>query len=210
MIIYTLELRRLHGTNVELIENEILLMETESKHILGKRSIPSILSDPSLRLPIILVCVMLGGQQLSGVTMVSFYSVPMFQKAGLSSQEAKWGNLCSAALMLATASFDPLIMAKINRRPVIMASCFLCGISIMLLMVVVKFIVSLLKTFIVNKEKCIIYLKWTYVFQDYASWLPFTSIVVVCVYTMVFEIGLGAIPDFIGSGNIIESQNLFK
>lgn len=136
------ELRRLHGTNFDLIEDEILLMENESKFILGKRSIWSVVSDPTLRLPIILVCVMLGGQQLSGVTMVAYYSVPMFQNAGLTSHEAKWANLCSAALMLATASFDPLIMAKINRRPVILVSCFLCGISIMLLMVVIKFMVS--------------------------------------------------------------------
>lgn len=138
---------------MELIENEILLMDTESKVILGTRSIPSILSDPTLRLPISLVCIMLAGQQLSGVTMVGFYSVPMFLKAGLSSHEARWGNLCSAALMLATASFDPLIMAKINRRPVILISCFLCGISIMVLMVVVKFIVS-----IINKTATKVYI----------------------------------------------------
>lgn len=44
--------------------------------------------------------------------------------------------------------------------------------------------------------------------QDYASWLPLASIVMVCVYTVVFELGLGAIPDFIGSGKLLVNFGL--
>uniref|UniRef100_A0A182QGP1 Major facilitator superfamily (MFS) profile domain-containing protein n=1 Tax=Anopheles farauti TaxID=69004 RepID=A0A182QGP1_9DIPT len=64
----------------------------------ASRSFWSVLRDPTLTLPLVLVCALQGGQQLSGINAVFFYSVSIFESVGFSSTAAKFANLGVGAL----------------------------------------------------------------------------------------------------------------
>lgn len=67
------ELSKLCGHNAETVNEELELMQPISgaASTFEKRGILSIIKDPTLLLPIILVCALQGGQQLSGINAVS-------------------------------------------------------------------------------------------------------------------------------------------
>lgn len=149
-------------------------MEVEATTQSESRSIWSVLIDRTLMMPILLVCVLQGGQQLSGINAVFYYSVSIFENAGLSTANAKWANLGAGCVNLLTAFFTPWIMANFNRRPVIIASCFASGIFLTILAFVVNYINAI-------------------------SWFPIACVLAVFSYIFVYQIGLGPIPYFVGS-----------
>lgn len=156
------------------INSELLAMENESITQAESRSLWSVLTDKSLLLPVVLVCALQGGQQLSGINAVFYYSVDIFKTAGLSESAAKWANLGAGCMNLLTALFTPVLMAKWNRRPDIIVSCTFSGIFLVLLAFVVKY-------------------------SESVSWFPLLSVFSVFAYIFAYQIGLGPIPYFIGS-----------
>lgn len=169
------ELQRLRGNDaVNRVNDELDTMALEASSQTETRSLWSVITDKKLLMPIILVCALQGGQQLSGVNAVFYYSVVIFQNAGLSAANAKWANLGAGCVNLLTALFTPLIMKKFNRRPVIMGSCFFAGVFLVILTFVVKH-------------------------SDEVSWFPMACVFSVFGYILAYQIGLGPIPYFIGS-----------
>lgn len=73
MLISNLELLLLRGQNFHAIDIEMMLLENETHFRTEIRSLWSVLTDPSLLLPVILVCALQGGQQLSGINAVRLY-----------------------------------------------------------------------------------------------------------------------------------------
>lgn len=169
------ELKRLRGNNeMDRVNHELEAMETEAITQSQTRSIWSVITDPSLLMPVILVSALQGGQQLSGVNAVFYYSVTIFTNAGLSATNAKWANLGAGCINLLTAFFSPLIMDRLNRRPVILLSCFVSGIFLVIL------------SFVIYNVELV-------------SWFPIGSAIAVFGYIFFYQIGLGPIPYFIGS-----------
>lgn len=122
------ELMRLRGNNAQSqVEKELEDMETESKQTTQARSFASVLCDPSLLLPVVIVCAFQGGQQLSGINAIFYYSVTIFKQAGFSETNAEWANLGAGCLNLATSLLGPYLMAKYNRRPLMMLSSITCS-----------------------------------------------------------------------------------
>lgn len=70
--------------------------------------------------------------------------MPIFESAGFSSRNAKWANLGAGCVNLLTACFSPLLMAKVNRRPIALWSCFFSGVFLTILTFVVNYIVNLI------------------------------------------------------------------
>lgn len=66
----------------------------------------------------------------------------IFEKAGLSLENAKWANLGAGCINLFTAGFSPLLMTKCNRRPLILWSCIVSGVFLTILTFIVQYIVS--------------------------------------------------------------------
>lgn len=169
------ELRRLRGSNDEaLIHDELTTMECEAATQSETRSIWSVISDSKLLLPVVLVVVLQGGQQLSGVNAVFYYSTQIFQSAGLSLSSAQWANLGAGCLNLFIACFSPMLMQRFNRRPIILGSCFISGVFLLLLTIVVTYI-------------------------DAVSWFPYGCVAAVLGFISAYQTGLGPIPFFIGS-----------
>ncbi|XP_028893470.2 solute carrier family 2, facilitated glucose transporter member 3 isoform X2 [Zeugodacus cucurbitae] len=170
------ELRRLcKGPNAALvIKHEIDEMEVEMNTKVQTCSFFSVLRDPTLLLPLIIVCSFHGGQQLSGINAIFYYSVSIFEKAGLSTADAEWANLGAGCLNLCVAFLGPMLMSKLNRRPVMMFSSGICSVFLFTIAFVLYFI-------------------------DTTSWFPILCIVCIMGYIFFYQMGLGPIPYFIGS-----------
>lgn len=143
------QLLRLRNDRADVVAEELALMRTEANSEPEKRSLWSVLRDGRLTLPVVLVCSLLGGQQLSGINAVFYYSVSIFQKAGLSHSNAQWANLGAGCINLFIAGFSPVLMSKVNRRPLILWSCFFSGLWLTVLTFIVHYIVSVLSFFFV-------------------------------------------------------------
>ncbi|XP_037034957.1 solute carrier family 2, facilitated glucose transporter member 1-like [Bradysia coprophila] len=172
------QLIQLRGSQLELINEELQSMENEAIVHSETRSLLSVIRDRKFQLPLILVCALLGGQQLSGLNAVFFYSVSMFERSGLSSTNAKWANLGTGVINFLVASFTPYLMAAINRRPLLLFSIFATGTMLVI-------VTSLI---------------------DLASWLAYASIVSVFGFIVTLQLGLGPIPYFIGT-ELFESSS---
>lgn len=182
------EIKRLGGKNVkdEYVKQQIESMRGEDtasnpsddeetqQSKPRQRSLWSVLTDPTLTLPLLLVCALQGGQQLSGINAVFFYSVSIFESVGLSSTDAKFANLGAGCLNLFVAFFTPLLMEKFNRRFLALLSCSMCAVFLFALTFVVYFI-------------------------NHVSWFSYASIIAILLYILFYQIGLGPIPYFIGS-----------
>lgn len=138
------ELQKLRGKNAQSqIEKEMEDMELESNQTSEIKTIRSILCDPSLLLPIVIVCAFQGGQQLSGINAIFYYSVTIFKEAGLSQENAEWANLGAGCLNLATSFLGPYLMAKYNRRPLMILSTVTCSIFLLATAFFLRYIVSI-------------------------------------------------------------------
>lgn len=158
----------------KLVNAELAAMEQEASAQGETRSISSVLADKKMLLPLVLICALQCGQQLSGINAVFYYSVTIFKKAGLDEVNAKWANFGAGLLNLLVALSGPKVMEKINRRPIIIFSCLFSGLFLVILAVVVKFI-------------------------EVVPWFSIACVFAVFSYIIAFQIGLGPIPYFIGS-----------
>lgn len=169
------ELRRLRGANqMAEIQKEIEDMEIEANAKMQTSSFVAVLRDSSLALPLIIVCAYQGGQQLTGINAIFYYSVSIFERAGLSAADAEWANLGAGCLNLLTSFLSPYLMANVNRRPLMQFSCFSCAIFLLAFAFVLRFI-------------------------DFFSWFAIAGIVCIFCYIFFYQIGVGPIPYFIGS-----------
>ncbi|XP_055919474.1 solute carrier family 2, facilitated glucose transporter member 1-like [Eupeodes corollae] len=170
-----IELRRLRGANhMTQIQKELEDMEVEASATMQTSSFLAVLRDPSLSLPLIIVCAFQGGQQLSGINAIFYYSVSIFQKAGLSETNAEWANLGAGCLNLMTSFLSPYLMANVNRRPLMQFSCFACAVFLLAFAFIRHFI-------------------------EFFSWFAIAGIVCIFCYIFFYQIGVGPIPFFIGS-----------
>lgn len=169
------ELKKLRKNDLEYIQYETAEMEREMHDKQEIRTIWSVLRDPALLLPVVIVCALQGGQQLSGINAVFFYSVRIFKSAGVPPEDAEYANLGAGCINLFVAFFSPFLMKTVNRRPLALISCFGSFVFLVVLTCIVHFI-------------------------ELADWLPYACVASVFVYLIFYQIGLGPIPYFIGSG----------
>lgn len=156
------QLVRLRGGNFK--PNDFI-SEMDSGEDEDARGYLDVLKDRKLLLPLIIVCIYQGGQQLSGINAVRtetwysanikpfcsifqifYYSVSIFRKAGLSDQEAEWANLGAGSLNLAVSLLGPFLMARVNRRPLMLVSSMLCSIFLLSFALMLHFIVKMSQT----------------------------------------------------------------
>uniref|UniRef100_A0A1I8MKE2 Major facilitator superfamily (MFS) profile domain-containing protein n=1 Tax=Musca domestica TaxID=7370 RepID=A0A1I8MKE2_MUSDO len=165
------QLARLRGGNFK--PNDFI-SEMDSGEDEDARGYLDVLKDRKLLLPLIIVCIYQGGQQLSGINAIFYYSVSIFRKAGLSDQEAEWANLGAGSLNLAVSLLGPFLMARVNRRPLMLVSSMLCSIFLLSFALMLHFI-------------------------DDVSWFAAGCIACIYFYIFSFQFGVGPIPFFIGS-----------
>ncbi|XP_017061145.1 solute carrier family 2, facilitated glucose transporter member 1 [Drosophila ficusphila] len=169
-----LQLLRGYAAENAALQEEVDEMELEAASKVKASGLVQVLLDPQLRLPLIIVCAFLGGQQLSGINAIFYYSVSIFRKAGLSVQASEWANLGAGSLNLATSMLGPVLLERINRRPLMLFSTFFCTAFLFLFAMMLHFIESY-------------------------SWFAMGCVGCIFLYIFFFQFGLGPIPFFIGA-----------
>ncbi|XP_032686187.1 solute carrier family 2, facilitated glucose transporter member 3-like isoform X2 [Odontomachus brunneus] len=171
------ELSRLRNMDIMLLQNELAGLQKE----LQKRSttentwsIKRVLSDPTLRLPLFLVCFMQFGQQLSGINAVFYYSNAILQTAGFDMTEAEYATLGTGVINILMAIISVPVMSFFSRRKVLMLSGVL-------------------------SVACLIFLCISIVLMETSPIVATICIVAILAYVVSYGIGLGPIPYFIGS-----------
>ncbi|XP_016972822.1 solute carrier family 2, facilitated glucose transporter member 1 [Drosophila rhopaloa] len=170
------QLQQLRGYSADSVALQVEMdeMELEAASKVAASGLVEVLRDPKLRLPLIIVCAFLGGQQLSGINAIFYYSVSIFRKAGLSVQASEWANLGAGSLNLATSMLGPVLLERVNRRPLMLFSTFFCTVFLFLFAMMLYFI-------------------------EIYSWFAMGCIGCIFLYIFFFQFGLGPIPFFIGA-----------
>ncbi|XP_064542929.1 solute carrier family 2, facilitated glucose transporter member 7-like isoform X1 [Drosophila montana] len=164
---------RSHQTSVQ---QEIDGLEQTLAFNKKSSSMCQVLRDKELFLPLLLVCVFQATQQLSGINAIFFYSLSILTSAGFPTNSATWLNLGLGGFNLCTSLLGPLLLRKFNRRPLLMCSCALCGLSLTGM--------SFSLYYLVGSE---------------GMALRYVSIVFILSFILGFQLGLGPIAYFIGS-----------
>ncbi|XP_050501621.1 solute carrier family 2, facilitated glucose transporter member 1-like isoform X1 [Diabrotica virgifera virgifera] len=172
------QLNRLRNSKQSAVNLEILELKKEQqdneKNTRVGWSIGKVLVDRSLLLPLLLVCSLQAGQQLSGINAVFYYSNAIFKKAGLSDRASELGTIGSGLCNNFMAFLSVWTMSRFNRRFCIQVSTITSAIFLIILGFAIKYI-------------------------DSYSWVPYLSIIGVQGYVLCYGFGLGPIPYFIGS-----------
>ncbi|KAG8234484.1 hypothetical protein J437_LFUL014604 [Ladona fulva] len=133
-----------------------------------------LLQSHSLRLPLLIVMSMQAGQQLSGINAVFYYSMIIFERAGLGKFGSEFASVCAGGVNLAMALVSPWLVGRYTRRGLILISCYSAATCILMLIIIILLI-------------------------DYLWWMPYLSIVAVLAFVFCYGLGLGPLPFFIGA-----------
>ncbi|XP_054285469.1 solute carrier family 2, facilitated glucose transporter member 1-like isoform X2 [Macrosteles quadrilineatus] len=166
------ELSRLRGQPLSKIRWELEVEESEG--VAEPWTVMSLLTEPSLRLPLALTCALQAGQQCSGINAVFFYSTRIFKSAGLSQEQSQYANMGAGLVNFFCAIVMVSVVNRCRRRTLLHISCLSATATLILLTISITY-------------------------MDAISWLPKFSIFCVIFYVLVYGIGLGPIPFFIGS-----------
>ena len=90
---FTLALSWLRGTIEVHDEMDEMKQEQESMKLVPKVTLKEMLTNGSLRQPLIIAMMMMLAQQLSGINCAIFYSTEIFKNAGLDAQASQSATL---------------------------------------------------------------------------------------------------------------------
>ncbi|KAJ8878368.1 hypothetical protein PR048_018945 [Dryococelus australis] len=139
------ELTRLRGLAPEQLQDELEDMRQANKAELEAGSswtFGSVLHARTLRLPLLLVCALQAGQQFSGINAVFYYSMTIFENAGLSHDGAQYASIGAGGVNLLVAIIAIPLVNRCGRRPLALWSCFTAAICLVLLCFCITYIVS--------------------------------------------------------------------
>lgn len=138
-------------------------------------SLRDVLTDASIRRPLVMCTLLSVAQQFSGINAVFYYSNQFFESAGLKNNTE--GTLLASGVNVAATLLAVLLIERAGRRLLL-----LVGAAGMLVFSVALTVV------LVEKGKG----------AGNAESLGWTAVVFVLLYVTFFEVGLGAIPWMIG------------
>ncbi|CAG9760083.1 unnamed protein product [Ceutorhynchus assimilis] len=171
------QLKRIRNAKEEFLSDEIEILRLEEQENIRQGdtwSIRKVLKSRSLMMPLLLVCALQAGQQLSGVNAVFYYSTEIFKSAGLSTSSSEWATIGAGLCNIFMAVLSIQTMSWFKRRTILQLSLISSAIFLVLLGLSIGFI----KTF---------------------TWMPYLCIVGVLGYVLCYGLGLGPIPYFVGS-----------
>ncbi|XP_064596076.1 glucose transporter type 1-like isoform X2 [Liolophura sinensis] len=165
----TKALRALRGEADVTADLDEIKNEDKAQHQEAKVSIVGLFKASNLRWPLLISIVMHLSQQFSGIVAVFYYSVGLFESAGLSSSTASYATSGVGAVMVVMTFITIPLMDRVGRR-----TLHLSGLASM-------FIFSLLITI-------------TLALRHKVAWFNIASIVMSLLYVASFALGPGSIP----------------
>merc|ERR1719244_961259 len=145
--------------------------EQESMKLVPKVTLKEMLTNGSLRKPLIIAMMMMLAQQLSGINCAIFYSTKIFKLAGLGAQESQSATLGMGSMNVLMTFISLVLIEKAGRK-----TLMLIGLVAMFLMTTLL-LASLLT------------------FQTVTA-MSYVAIVMVILFVVGFAVGPGSIPWF--------------
>lgn len=138
------ELTRLRNQDISVLEKEVRSLREESamRSTMENWTIGRLLKEPELRLPVLLICCLQFGQQLSGINAVFYFSNDIFLKAGLGTVGAQYATLGTGLINIAMAVISVRIMSLFGRRTLFLTSCYTSLGCLIFLTITINLIVS--------------------------------------------------------------------
>ena len=110
-------------------EMDEMKQEQESMKLVPKVTLKEMLTNGSLRQPLIIAMMMMLAQQLSGINCAIFYSTKIFQNAGLDAQASQSATLGMGAMNVLMTFVSLILIEKAGRK-----TLMVIGLCIMFLM----------------------------------------------------------------------------
>lgn len=138
--------------DIILLQTEIAGLQKELQKRLTTKTwnIKCVLSDPTLRLPLFLVCLIQFGQQLSGINAVFYYSNWILQSAKFERTQAAYVTLSTGVINVLMAIVSVPVMSVFSRRKVLMFSGVSSLLCLILLCISIVVLVSTLAMIMLN------------------------------------------------------------
>ena len=138
---FTLALSWLRGTIEVHDEMDEMKQEQESMKLVPKVTLKEMLTNGSLRQPLIIAMMMMLAQQLSGINCAIFYSTEIFKNAGLDAQASQSATLGMGSMNVLMTFVSLVLIEKAGRK-----TLMVIGLIFMFLMTTLLF--SALLTFV--------------------------------------------------------------
>jgi len=146
--------------------------EYESMKLVPKTTLWEMLTNHTLRAPLIIAVMMMLAQQLSGINAVIYFSTDIFTNAGLTGQTPQYATLGMGGMNVLMTLVSLIIIEKAGRK-----TLQLIGLGGMLIDVILLTI-------------CLL-------FKDLGQWVSYLSIILVILFVVMFATGPGSIPWFL-------------
>ena len=95
--------------------------EQESMKLVPKVTLKEMLTNGSLRRPLIIAMMMMLAQQLSGINCAIFYSTQIFKSAGLNASQSQSATLGMGAMNVAMTFVSLALIEKAGRKTLMIA-----------------------------------------------------------------------------------------
>lgn len=161
----------LRGTIEIHDEMDEMKQEQESMKLVPKVTLKEMLTNSSLRQPLIIAIMMMLAQQLSGINAAIFFSTKIFGTAGLDEAASQSATLGMGAMNVAMTLISLVMIEKAGRK-----TLMLIGLVGMLLMTTMLLISLLL--------------------VESVPWLSYLAVAAVILFVVGFATGPGSIPWF--------------
>ncbi|KAK9501047.1 hypothetical protein O3M35_002169 [Rhynocoris fuscipes] len=152
-------------------ELEEMKDELEAERSEAKASLRELLTNRSLRIPLIISCMLMIAQQLSGINIVTYYSTKIFHQAQLSNDAAQYATLAVGIMNVLATLVSLALVEKSGRKTLL-----IIGFGGM-------FFSTVLLTFCLANVEMI--------------FVTYLSIGAVLLFVIFFSMGPGSIPWFI-------------
>lgn len=161
----------LRGTIEIHDEMDEMKQEQESMKLVPKVTLKEMLTNSSLRQPLIIAIMMMLAQQLSGINAAIFFSTKIFGTAGLDEAASQSATLGMGAMNVAMTIISLIMIEKAGRK-----TLMLIGLAGMFLMTTMLLISLLL--------------------VESVTWLSYLAVAAVILFVVGFATGPGSIPWF--------------
>jgi len=161
----------LRGTIEVHDEMDEMKQEQESMKLVPKVTLKEMLTNGSLRRPLVIAMMMMLAQQLSGINCAIFYSTKIFEIAGLGPEESQSATLGMGSMNVVMTFISLVLIEKAGRKTLMLIG--LCGMFLMTTLL----LASLLTFHTVTA-------------------MSYVAIVAVILFVVGFATGPGSIPWF--------------
>ncbi|XP_017785424.1 PREDICTED: solute carrier family 2, facilitated glucose transporter member 1-like isoform X2 [Nicrophorus vespilloides] len=155
-------------------EMDEMRAEYEASKLVSKVTIRELLTNNSLRIPLIISVVIMLAQQFSGINAVMFFSTQIFMEAGLTAENASYATMGMGSINVLMTIVSLVLVEKAGRKTLLLIGFSGMGV------------VTLLLTFAMS-------------FSKEAVWLSYLCIVLILAFVIMFATGPGSIPWFLVS-----------